>query len=119
MALGSVCHIEFPVTDFDRSQRFYEGMFGWSFREFGPMRVFGSGEDHIGGFMKVEHPVPMSFTQLWIQVDDVEAVLARSESCGGKVLSAKKPVPSVGWSAEVADPDGNPVGIVQFESVTG
>ena len=28
---GEVVHVEFPSTDIDRAQRFWSGVFGWSF----------------------------------------------------------------------------------------
>ena len=35
---------------------------------------------------------------------------------GGQIARGKQPVPNVGWSATVTDPDGNRVGLVQFTS---
>lgn len=115
MRLNTVCHIEFDVTDLDRSQAFYEGLFGWAFQEFmgGTMRVFGLGDDHIGGLTKRDAVAPGMSPSIWFQVEDVAATLERVTRLGGTVLSGREAVPGVGFTAQVADPDGNPVGLVQ------
>lgn len=112
--MNTVCHIEFEVTDFDRSQKFFESVFGWTFREFGPMRVFGAGDQHVGGLFQAEAVRPMSFTAIWIDVEDVAATTAKAAPSGGSVLKEKYEIPGVGWGAEIADPDGNPIGLVEF-----
>ena len=43
----------------------------------------------------------------------IEAYLERTGKLGGSVVFGKKVVPSVGWSAQIADPDGNRVELVQ------
>ena len=44
--MNNVCHIEFYVTDLDKAQAFYGGLFGWDFRSFfDGMIVFGIGCD--------------------------------------------------------------------------
>lgn len=116
MALHTVCHIEFDAVDMDRAQAFYEAVFGWTFREFmgGAMRVFGTGETHVGGLMKVESVKAGTSPSVWLHVEDCDATVAKALAAGGAVMKAKDEVPGVGWSAQFSDPEGNPVGIVQF-----
>jgi len=117
MAKNTFCHIEFSCTDLKKSQAFYEGMFEWTFRSFGDeMVVFGTGEQHLGGLQKVSSVTPGNSPSVWVEVDDLDAYTAKAAKLGGKVLSEKHPVPNVGFSAMVADPDGNNVGMVQFSS---
>ncbi len=115
MPMNTVCHIEFPATDLERSRRFYEELFGWQFREFGPMLVFGTADGHVGGLTKADTVQPAPFTHVWIRVPDLDDYLARTPILGGTVVRPKHDLPEVGWSAEVADPDGNPVGLVQYD----
>lgn len=111
-----VCHIEWIVTDFSRSRKFYEGLFEWKFQEFGDdMVVFGLGDHHIGGFQRADSVTPGNSPSVWIEADDVEAYCAKATTLGGTVIAGKRPVPHVGWSAIVGDPDGNAVGLVQFD----
>lgn len=114
--MNQICHIEFDCTDFDRTQRFLEGLFGWTFRSYEgmDMRVFGQGEQHIGGLMLKEQVVSGPSPSIWIQVADLDRVLALAPQLGGRVLSGRQPVPGVGFSAQIADPDGNPIGVVEY-----
>ena len=115
MAMNTVCHVEFDSTDLARSQRFFEGLFGWNFRAFGDrMMVFGTDEGHVGGLEKKETVVPGSSPSVWFQVADIEAYAAKASLVGGSVIRGKKELPHIGWSAQIADPDRNPVGLVQF-----
>jgi predicted enzyme related to lactoylglutathione lyase len=113
--MHSICHIEFQVTDVARSQTFYEGLFGWTFRSFGgDMVVFGQGEKHIGGLQKTDEVKAGESPSVWFDVEDVETMLDKAVALGGALIEAKKEVPTVGFSGQVADPDGNPIGMVQF-----
>src|SRR5687768_8665728 len=115
MAKHTVCHIEFNVTDMERAQRFYGGLFDWTFRPFGPeMTVFGAGEQHIGGLMKSTAVEAGKSPSVWFEVEAIEPYLDKAPKVGGSVRDGKSEVPGVGWSACIQDPDGNPVGLVQF-----
>lgn len=116
MEMNTVCHIEFNVGDLDRAQAFYEGLFGWTFREFmgGSMRVFGIGDHHIGGLSKVDSVQAGTSPSVWIQVAELDAMVTKAQDLGGAILSGREEVPGVGYSALVQDPDGNPVGLVQY-----
>ncbi|MBX3112429.1 MAG: VOC family protein [Fimbriimonadaceae bacterium] len=113
--MNTVCHIEFDVTDVARAQAFYKGLFGWTFRAFtDSMVVFGVGDQHIGGLQRVEAVEPGASPSVWFQVEDLDSALGRAAALGGAVVSPRQDVPNVGWSAQVADPDGNRVGLVQY-----
>ncbi|MBX7131734.1 MAG: VOC family protein [Fimbriimonadaceae bacterium] len=111
---NTICHIEFDVTDIARSQSFFEALFGWSFRAFGDMVVFAAGDDHIGGMTKVDTVKAGDSPSVWFDVADLDEKLATAAKLGAKTLSEKNMLPGVGFTAQVADPDGNPIGLVQF-----
>jgi predicted enzyme related to lactoylglutathione lyase len=116
MAKHTICHIEFEVTDLDRSQKFFSAIFEWQFRSFGDeMVVFGVGKDHIGGLIKREKPRLSPTAVVWFEVEDIESTLAVAVKAGGTSDGVKQPVPHVGWSGTFTDPDGNTIGIVQFD----
>lgn len=113
--MNTVCHIEFHTTDLDRAEAFYRGVFDWEFKAFVPqMRVFGAGETHIGGLVLVDEVKAGRSPSVWIDVESLEATLARVSAHGGTIETEREEIPGTGWSAGFADPDGNPVGIVQF-----
>ena len=112
---GKVVHFEIPVDDADRGVRFYAQALGWSLERWGPLeywtRAAGEG-DGIGGALTkrtAESPV-LTF---YIAVDDIDEALAAIESAGGRRLTDRMPIPTVGWSALFEDTEGNRVGLFQ------
>lgn len=116
MENNTLCHVEIETVDMDRSQAFYQGLFGWSFKEFmgGQMRVFGLGEEHIGGLMLVDEVNPGRSPSLWFRVANLEATMEKVKALGGDEASPAMPVPGVGFSCQAKDPDGNYVGLVEY-----
>lgn len=116
MGPNTVCHIEFEVKDFARAKDFYAAIFGWDFRAFGDsMMVFGVGASHVGGFQKVDEVRPAACASVWFEIEDIDKLLSVAEQKGGAKLCPKNFVQGVGWTAVIGDPDGNPVGLVQFD----
>ena len=117
MAGNTICHVEWDVTDLQRAQEFYGAVFDWTFRSFGEeMVVFGCGDKHLGGFMKVDRVAAGASPSVWIEVESIEGSMSKAVAAGGRELKGKGDVPGVGWSAVFGDPDGNRVGIVQFSA---
>ena len=115
MEYNTVCHVEFDATDLVSAQKFYEGLFGWTFCPFGDeMLVFQSGERHLGGITKVDKVSNGSSPSVWFNVEDLDASLAKVEELGGNIHTAKSMLPDVGWTACALDLDGNEVGLVEF-----
>jgi predicted enzyme related to lactoylglutathione lyase len=50
-----------------------------------------------------------------IDVDSVDAYLARVTEHGGTILVPKMPVPGVGWMAYCKDTEGNTFGMMQSD----
>ena len=117
MPTNTVCHVEIQTTDLVAAQAFYEAVFEWKFRSFTPgMAVFGVGDTHIGGLMKVDAVEPGNSPSVWIEVEDVDVMLAKVELAGGRVRTPRNFVETVGWTADFVDPEGTPLGLVQFAS---
>jgi predicted enzyme related to lactoylglutathione lyase len=53
------------------------------------------------------HPV------ITIDVEDIDAALAKVEEAGGKTVSGRTDVMGMGWAAYFADPEGNVTGLWQ------
>jgi len=47
----------------------------------------------------------------YVMVDDIDAVLAKVEKSGGKIVEAKNMMQGVGLLAVIRDPEGNEFGI--------
>ncbi len=100
----------------DRAQAFYQGLFDWNFQDFmgGEMRIFGTGETHIGGLMLVKEVNPGRSPSLWFKVASLQAAMEKVIALGGEEASPATPVPGVGFSCQAKDPDGNYVGLVEY-----
>jgi predicted enzyme related to lactoylglutathione lyase len=121
-------HFEIHADDPDRAQRFYEKLFGWTFAgvpgsSFRLIRT-GEGPGIDGGLMQRRGPPPTGGEPLnsWVctvDVDDVDAAVARAEAEGGALALPKMAIPGVGWLAYVKDSEGNIVGMMQIDAAAG
>ncbi|WDA41031.1 VOC family protein [Erythrobacter sp. BLCC-B19] len=116
-----VFHFEIPVTDMDRAIAFYEAVFGHDLtREsvdgydmaFFP-RADGqpgaSGALARGDVYRPSHDGPV----IYFDVPDIDAVIARAEARGSKVLYPKKDIGAAGFVAEIEDSEGNRIALSQ------
>lgn len=118
-------HFEIHCEDLDRAQAFYETVLGWTFQSWGDgsYRLITTGSDDApginGGLMKrmgqletgVDYPVIAHMTT--VDVEDLDAYVARALAAGGGEALPKMPVPGVGWLAYVKDTEGNIFGMMQ------
>ena len=111
-----VCHVEWEVNDLQRAQEFYGTLFEWEFKAFGEnMVIFGTGTEHIGGLMKSDNVVRGNSPSVWLECPSIDVVLAKVEGAGGTIAAPKDPLPSIGFSALIKDPEGNHIGLVEFQ----
>ena len=114
---GKVVHFEIPVDNGGRAVAFYQDAFGWDLAQWEPMEYWmteaGEGEGIGGALTKRSQESPA--LMFYIAVDDVDAALAAIESAGGKRLTERMPIPTVGWSAFFEDTEGNRVGLFQSD----
>ena len=111
-------HFEIPADDVERAKAFYEGVFGWKIQKWeGPIPYWlittgADGEPGInGGLHQREHPgQPCANT---IGVDNLDAMVAKVTSKGGKVAVPKMPIPGMGWLAYCIDTEGHVFGMMQ------
>lgn len=114
--LGAFCWNELHTRDVQRAAAFYEKVVGWraeacpsvpggmQYTEW--VRADGA---HVGGMMAMPSGVPASVPSNWagyINVDDVEATVAKATKLGGRTITPPFDVPHVGRLAAIADPTG-------------
>lgn len=120
---GRVVHFEIPYDDGERARSFYSDVFGWQLQEVpemsytlvetGPSGDQGPTEPgFIGGGMTQRGGTNTAPT-IVIDVEDIDAALAKVEASGGKTLAPRLQVGEMGWAAYFADPEGNTVGLWQ------
>ena len=114
---GKAVHFEIPIDDAKRGVTFYRRSFGWDLEQCGPLEYWttsgGEGEG-IGGALSMraqadEGPI------VYIEVADIDAALSTIESAGGRRVTERMPIPSVGYSAVFEDTEGNRLGLFQTD----
>lgn len=114
---GKVIHFEIPIDDGDRAVAFYTQAFGWTLDRFGPLEYWttqaGDGEGIGGALTKRDAEAPGLI--FYIDVDDIDRTLTAIEAAGGRRLTERMPIPTVGWSAFFEDTEGNRVGLFQSD----
>ena len=120
---GRVVHFEIPFDDGERARAFYREAFGWQLQEWeegaytlvttGPTGETGAEEAGFinGGMMRREGPGDGPI--IVIDVDDIDASLAKIEELGGQTLLGRQAVGEMGWAAYFKDVEGNSMGLWQ------
>jgi hypothetical protein len=115
--MGRVVHFEITADDTARAKKFYE-IFDWKINSSGMEGVeywmAKTGNDPMGIDGAI---MPRSYrsqpTIIWISVDDLDAMIEKVKSSGGKVLGEKQTIPGVGDTIYITDTEGNTVGLMQ------
>ena len=115
--MSKIVHFEIPADDPQRAAAFYHDALGWEISRFGeqPYWLVRAGDDAEPGangalVSRVDlHQSPIVIAG----VADIDDVLSRVQQCGGEVAQGKLPVPGMGWSAYIRDPEGNTIGLFQ------
>jgi predicted enzyme related to lactoylglutathione lyase len=127
---GQVVHFEIPFDDGERASTFYREAFGWEIQELPEMhysivQTGPAGEDgfpadkgYIGGGM-LQRESPTDRPVVTIDVDDIDATLARVEELGGSTVQGRQEVGEMGWSAYFRDAEGNVMGLWQARASAG
>lgn len=134
-----VVHFEIHASDPQRAVKFYSDVFGWDIKKWGApegaydgdmqywLVMTGSsgsetkgkeGQGIDGGLLVRRGPAPAEGQPVnafvcTIEVENVDAFVAKVTGAGGTVAAPKMPVPSVGWLAYCKDTEGNIFGMMQ------
>ncbi|MBI4728730.1 MAG: VOC family protein [Acidobacteria bacterium] len=112
-----VVHFEINGADGPALERFYSGLFGWHVQPMPEMR-YGlvdthAGEGINGGIGQTEDG--RGVVQFYVEGPDIQVLLDRAESLGGKPVTPVTEVPGVVTFAHLADPFGNVIGLVKAD----
>ena len=123
----TIVFFEIPADDVARMKDFYKAVFDWKAidvpdqdMEYTIFHTVPTDEKGMlkepgvnGGLYKRKDiaQVPVNY----IQVESIGDYLDKALMNGGKVLMAKMAVPGRGFVAWIADPEGNPLGLIQPE----
>lgn len=105
-------YVEFPASDFDAVQAFYEKAFGWAFTDYGPdYRAFNDGKLD-GGFLNSKRVATTEngSALVILYASDLEATRNKVIASGGHIVEDIFSFPG-GRRFQFADPHGNELAV--------
>jgi uncharacterized protein len=89
-------YVEFDVADVARAKKFYGDVFGWTFKDYGPL---------TGGFAGAGKARGAGGPLVILYANDLLDIQRRIEAAGGRIVKAAYDFPG-GRRFHFADPDG-------------
>jgi predicted enzyme related to lactoylglutathione lyase len=129
--MGRPVHFEIHAADRARAKAFYEQLFGWTITHNAAVDYYlidtGAGEPGINGGIVQRmgpnpdpaDPTPVIAHMTTIDVEDLDATLAKALSLGGSQALPKMAIPGVGHLAYVKDTESNIMGLMQRDPNAG
>jgi predicted enzyme related to lactoylglutathione lyase len=120
---AQLAHFAINADDVAAARAFYEAVFGWSFRPWGPPGFFqieaGAGAVPVQGALQSRRALlPETKTvgfECTFGVDDVDVVAKTVVAHGGRLLMDKTTIAGVGELVWFEDPAGNVVGAMRYD----
>ena len=124
--MDKVVHFEIPADDLKRADDFYKTVFGWDIQvmpmeggEYHMVTTVPTDENQMpkeagainGGLYQREKPEQRPI--FYIDVPNIDEHLKKIEEKGGKVVLPKAPIPGMGAYAQIADTEGNVIGLFE------
>jgi predicted enzyme related to lactoylglutathione lyase len=112
-----VVHFQILARDHKKIVDFYSAMFDWDLTSTEGFPITnippgkGPPEEGVGGTILSNDRAPA--ITVYIQVADLAASLRKAEELGGKAVTQPFDVPNGPTIAQIEDPEGNLVGLVQ------
>ena len=121
---GRVVHFELPADDVERARGFYRDAFGWrmdtmpgtDYTMVGTTPTLDNGMPAEPGAVNggmLARQGPITAPVITIEVDDIDAALARVEQLGCKTALGRQTVGEMGFTGYFVDPEGNLIGLWQ------
>ena len=120
--IGKAIWHDLVTEDPAAAERFYEGLFGWSFQKAAgggghAYSVARSGDVWVAGIVAVDPPADGTTLSRWLpylSVDDVDRAVETTQSAGGEVAAAARNVP-LGRVAAIVDREGAVIGLARSD----
>jgi predicted enzyme related to lactoylglutathione lyase len=118
--IGKAVWHDLVTEDPAAAERFYEGMFGWTFQKAAgggrhAYSVARSGDVWVAGIVSVEPLADNATLSRWLpylSVEDVDRAVETTVTEGGKVAATARDVP-LGRVAAIVDPEGAVIGLAR------
>ncbi len=116
---GALGWNELVTDDVNGAMKFYGGVFGWRFAQFGmpDYHLIGNGDMMNGGVMpkRAEMAAVPNVWSVYFVVEDTDASMKRVVELGGKTLTDAMEIPEVGRFAVCADSQGGTFTIIKMD----
>jgi len=116
---GKFIWADLVTDDVVAAQKFYTGLFGWTFCNLGGYAIAANDERPLGGMFQRARPADQSAKPRWLgylSVANVERAKAAVTRAGGRVLAAPQKMPKRGEQAVFADAEGALFGVIKSSS---
>ena len=113
-----IVHWEIMGSAPEKLADFYNGLFDWDgtpAEGFESYYIVDADKTGVGGAVGKGPEGMETYLTLYIQVDDIDAHLAKIEEAGGATHMPRTEIPGVVTFAFFSDPAGNTVGLVEEE----
>ena len=113
-------HFAINADDVPRAKKFYETVFGWKFKPWGPPGFYqtrSAGAGFVGALQERREldGRTMPGAEITFGVEDIRETLAAIEAHGGKALMQPFRIEGVGELVFFQDTEGNIAGAMQYE----
>ena len=118
-------HFAIHVDDLERARSFYEQVFAWGFKTYGPsdflqIKADQSEEGELIGALQARSYSPLKDRiigfECTIGVPNVDEIIEKVKANGGQILMPKTAIPYVGWITKSLDTEGNLVCAMQGDA---
>jgi predicted enzyme related to lactoylglutathione lyase len=119
--MSTIVHFDVPAENIDRAKKFYSGLLGWKFESWPGMEynlittTNLEGVPGVGGGMG-KRMDPSQRMVNYFGVKSIDAAIQQVKNLGGRMLSDKMTVPTMGYLANCVDTEGNTFGLWEENS---
>jgi uncharacterized protein len=119
--MSTIVHFDVPAENIDRAKKFYSGLLGWKFESWPGMEynlittTNLEGVPGVGGGMG-KRMDPSQRMVNYFGVKSIDDAIQQVKSLGGRMLTDKMTVPSMGYLANCVDTEGNTFGLWEENS---
>lgn len=107
-------HFEICVSNLEEGKEFYSKLFEWDIHMDSSMPGYAlanTSKEPGGGIFQAEGEMK-PFVTIYVEVDDIDGVLAKAESMGAMIIAKKTKISDEhGYYGMFADPDKNVIGL--------
>ena len=124
-APGTPSWVDLASPDPDASARFYGGLFGWTATDPGPVeetggyRMLQRDDRDVAGLGPTQAPDQPAIWTTYVSTDDADAVTAKVQAAGGRVVMEPLDVLGAGRMAVFADAGGAVISVWQAQTHIG